>query len=84
MKLNRNNDLLIIKSNGDLKLYDIENKKLKIDENIMFLLKENMTQINNFTNSPYRGMRDPIENVYLDNNSVPIIYFKSQNVYLFN
>lgn len=74
IKINSKNDLLLIKNNGELRVFNIETKKNIIEENISFILKENNINDDNFQ----------IENVFIDDNSVPFIYFKTKNVYFYD
>ncbi|EAR94477.1 TUP1-like enhancer of split protein (macronuclear) [Tetrahymena thermophila SB210] len=84
LKLNKSNQMMSLSENGDVKVYDNNIKKLIINENIMFLLKENLKMLSQNQDLPDSGSKDPIENVTLDNNGVPIIFFKTRNVYIFN
>lgn len=73
-----------LSENGDLKVYDNNLKKLLINENIMFLLKENLKILSNNSDLPDSGSKDPIESISLDNNGVPVLFLKTKNVYIFN
>lgn len=50
----------------------------------MFLVSENLKIIANNADLPENAAKDVIENVHLDGQGVPVIFFKTKVVYLYN
>jgi hypothetical protein len=77
MKLNEKNELLMIKSDGNLRILNIQRKNEVLMENIMSLVKENIENFPEFKEFP-------IENVFFDKESMPFITFKPKQSFFFN
>lgn len=74
LKMNEKNDLLLVKSNGDLRVYNFERKEFFIEENISHIFKEFSKKEEGF----------PIESVFLDERRIPFLYLKNKNILFYN
>lgn len=77
IKINSENDLLLFKSSGDLKIINLQTKEEILMENIAFLLK------NHISNYP-ESKENPIEGVFIDKKSKPYLSLRPRQLYFFN
>jgi len=73
LKLNSQHSIMMIKENGDLRVYNFEKKEVILDENCYSLVKE----LN-------PGNPPTAENIYLDDNDIPYICLKPNLVIFYN
>lgn len=77
LRINEKNDLLLLKSTGELKVFNLQTKKDILSENISFLIKEHA--------SHYPEYKDNlIEFLLLDKNAIPYLSLKPRQLYFFN
>lgn len=74
LKMNEKQDLLLLKSNGDLRVYNFERKEFFIEENISHIFKEFSKKEEGF----------PIESVFLDERRTPFLYLKNKSFLFYN
>lgn len=82
IKCNAANDILVLQENGDIRVQNVDQPQIKIKENIMFLIKDNLTKEKDDQVIAYN--KEPIQTIYLDERGVPFIFFKTQNIYFYS
>ena len=77
MRLNLKNELLMLKSTGNIRVLNLEKRNEMLIENIASLFKAQIDQHPEFKDAP-------IESVFLDKDSVPFVTFRPKQSFCYN